>query len=407
MKKIVPLSDPQVRTAKPQEKPIMLFDGGGLYLLVSPNGSKGWRFKYRFEGKGKLLSFGTYPEVSLADARMKRQDARKNVAAGIDPSATRKAQKSAVKSQAENSFEVIAREWFTAKVIPETVPGHQKRILDRLEKDILPWLGGRPVTEITPQEVLTIIKRIVGRTAVETARRALGDVSRVFRYAVQTGRIDSDPCRDLRGALPAPKETHFAAITEPEKFGELLRAIHGYKGGIVVKCALRLAPLLIVRPGELRKMEWESVNFASQEWRFLVTKTKVLHIVPLPRQAVEILQELHALTGEGRYVFPNPRTPDGTRPMSENAVLAAIHNLGFGKGEATGHGFRASFRTIGAEKLGFRYDLMEHQLAHGVRDPMGRAYNRTEFLSERRAMLQRWADYLDELRKGVTVAGGR
>ncbi|MBF0503315.1 MAG: integrase arm-type DNA-binding domain-containing protein [Candidatus Riflebacteria bacterium] len=395
----MPLTDTAVRLAKPGEKPKKMFDGHGLFLLVTKAGGKCWRLKYRHLGVEKLLALGTYPEITLKEARDRRDQARKLLANDVDPGDNKKAAKAATTERTTNSFEVIAREWFAGKT-DHMVPGHRKRIIDRLEKDIFPWIGSRPISAITPPELLSVTQRIVNRTAVETARRALGDVSRVFRYAIITGRATSDPARDLRGALPTTKEEHFAAITEPDKLAELLRAIDSYKGGLVVKSALQLAPLLVVRPGELRKMEWDSVNFETKEWRFLVTKTKVLHLVPLSEQAIAILQDLKPLTGSGRYTFPNPRTPDGSRPMSENAVLAALHNLGFGKGEVTGHGFRATFRTIGAEKLKFRIDFMEHQLAHAVRDPMGRAYNRTEFLDERREMMQRWADYLDMLRTG-------
>lgn len=394
----MPLNDTAVRLVKAGPKPQKLADGGGLYLFVTPAGGKCWRLKYRFAGVEKLLAIGQYPQVSLKDARERRDEAKKLLANGVDPSENKKAAKEATRDRAGNSFEVIAREWFETKT-GDMVPGHRKRIIDRLEKDIFPWVGGKPVSAITPPEILSVVNRIVGRTAVETARRALGDVSRVFRYAVITGRCPSDPTRDLRGALPTQKEEeHFAAITDPKEFGDLLRAIDRYHGGLVVKSAMQLAPLLVVRPGELRNMEWAAVNMEAAEWRFFVTKTKVLHIVPLARQAVEILRELRPLTAEGRFVFPNPRTPDGSRSISENAVLAALHNLGYAKGEVSGHGFRASFRTIGAEQLKFRIDFMEHQLAHAVRDPLGRAYNRAEFLPERREMMQIWADYLDELK---------
>ena len=400
MRTVVPLTEIKVRSAKPGAKHYAIFDGGGLYLWVKTNGTKLWFFKYQFEGKARLLSFGVYPEVSLTSARVQRAESRKQLAEGVDPKAFRESLKTGEKERAVNTFEWIARQWFETKTA-DMVPGHRKRIIDRLQKDIFPWLGERPVAEVTPMEVLTVIQRIVGRTAVESARRALGDVSRVFRYSVATGRCASDPTRDLRGALPTPKEEHFAAITDPEVFGPLLRAIDGYHGSFVVTSALKLAPLLVVRPGELRQMEWENIIFDEAEWRFLVTKTKVLHIVPLPTQAIDILRALRPLTGNGRFVFPNPRTPDGSRPLSENAVLAALRNLGYQKGEVTGHGFRATFRTIGAEKLGFRVDLLEHQLAHAVRDPLGRAYNRTEYLPERREMMQKWADYLDALKRGI------
>lgn len=332
----------------------------------------------------------------MKEAREARDAAKKLLAAGIDPGENRKATKAA--GRGDNSFEVVAREWFQTKT-GGMVAGHRKRILDRLEKDLLPWLGSRPIAEITPPELLTIVRRIQARGALETARRALGDLSRIFRYAVATGRIPSDPSRDLRGALPPPQEKHFAAITDPKALGPLLRAMEGYRGTLPVRVALLLGPLLVFRPGELRKMEWADVNLDAAEWRFTVTKTKTLHCVPLCRQEVALLKELKPLTGHGRYVFPNPRTPERSRPMSENALTAALANLGY-KGAMTAHGWRAVFRTLGDEVLRFRPDLIEAQLAHAVRDPNGRAYNRTSFIEERREMMQRWADYLDGLRAG-------
>jgi len=397
MKKISPLSELKIRGTKPGKKIKKLFDGGGLYLEISPSGVKGWRWKYCFDGKEKLLSMGPYPEVSMKEARNQREAARALLANGVDPSENRKAQKSARVELTANCFETLAREWFSRNT-ENMAAGHRKRIISRLEKDVFPWLGARPVVEILPTELLSILRRIEGRGAVESARRALGDISRIFRYAVVTGRMLSDPSRDLRGALPPKKEEHFAAITEPKRVGELLRVLEGYHGQFVVKCALRLNPLVFVRPGELRKAEWKDINLDAAEWRFLVTKTNTAHIVPLSRQAVEILRELQPLTGSGQYVFPGGRTP--TRPMSDNAILAAMRRMGIGKEEMTGHGFRAMARSILDEVLGFRVDLIEHQLAHSVRDPLGTAYNRTTFLEKRRKMMQEWADYLDKLKRG-------
>ncbi|NLI77654.1 MAG: integrase arm-type DNA-binding domain-containing protein [Candidatus Riflebacteria bacterium] len=404
-KRVVELTDVEVKRARPGEKTKYLFDGGGLYLEIFPDGTRRWRFRYRLHGKAHLLSLGNYPGVSLNEARTTREMMRKQVRAGIDPAATRKAGRAAGQTVAGDSFEVIAREWFETKTVG-MVAGHRKRVMDRLEKDLLPWLGSRHMVEITPPDLLTTIRRIEARGAVETARRALGDLSRIFRYAVATGRIPSDPSRDLRGALPPPQEKHFAAITDQKALGTLLQTMEGYRGTLPVKVALLLAPLLVVRPGELRKMEWTDVNLEAAEWRFTVTKTKTLHCVPLCRRAVDLLRELHPLTGRGRFVFPNPRTPDGSRPMSENAVVAALANLGY-KWAMTGHGWRAVFRTLGDEVLRFRPDLIEAQLAHTVRDPNGRAYNRTSFIEDRREMMQRWADYLDGLRAGQGDQAGR
>jgi len=396
----MPLTDTAVRNAKPGEKPIKLFDERGLYLEISPTGGKWWRLKYRFNGKEKRLSLGVYPDVSLKDARTRRDAARKLVADGTDPSENRKAQKSARADRAANSFEVVAREWF-AKYAATWAANHGERIIRRLERDIFPWIGGRPVAEITAPELLAVVRRIESRGALETAHRALGNCGQVFRYAVATGRAERDPSGDLRGALPPVKGEHFAAITEPKRVAEILRAMDGYEGTLTVRCALRLAPLVFVRPGELRKAEWADIDLDAAEWRYTVTKTNTPHIVPLSRQAVEILRELHPVTGRGRFVFPGARS--NGRPMSDNAILAAMRRMGIGKDEMSGHGFRAVARTILDEVLGVRPDYIEHQLAHAVRDPNGRAYNRTAHLPERRKMMQQWADYLDNLKAGAKV----
>jgi integrase len=398
------LTDIQVRNAKPAEKARKLFDERGLYLEVSPKGGKWWRFKYRFGGKEKRLSLGVYPDISLKDARERREDARKLVANGIDPSEARKAAKSAGEDRAANSFEVIAREWF-AKRSSTWVPSHADRIIRRLERDIFPWLGRKPTTDINAPQLLEAVRRIEARGAVETAHRALQDCGQVFRYAIATGRAERDPSGDLRGALTPVRGKHFAAVTEPADAAKVLRALDGYEGTLPVRCALRLAPLVFVRPGELRHAQWADMDLDAAEWRYAVTKTDTQHIVPLARQAVEILRELQPLTGRGRYVFPSARSPRGDRPMSDNAILMAMRSMGIGKEEMSGHGFRAMARTILDEVLGFRPDFIEHQLAHSVRDPNGRAYNRTAHLPERRKMMQDWADYLDELKIGDTRAG--
>ena len=396
----MPLTDTAIRNAKPGEKPVKLFDERGLYLEISPTGGKWWRLKYRFDGKEKRLSLGVYPDVSLKDARDRRDTARKLLADGIDPSENRKAQKSARADRMANSFEVVAREWF-AKYSATWATNHGERIIRRFERDIFPWIGGRPIAEITAPELLTVVRRIESRGALETAHRALGNCGQVFRYAVATGRAERDPSGDLRGALPPVKGEHFAATTKPKRVAEILRAMDGYEGTLTVRCALRLAPLVFVRPGELRKAEWADIDLDAQEWRYTVTKTNTPHIVPLSRQAVEILRELQPLTGRGRFVFPGARS--NGRPMSDNAILAAMRRMGIGKEEMSGHGFRAVARTILDEALGVRPDYIEHQLAHAVRDPNGRAYNRTAHLPERRKMMQQWADYLDKLKAGAEV----
>jgi len=395
-------SDRAIRSAKPTDKPQKLRSGGGLYLLLNPNGSRWWRFKYRFAGKEKLLSLGTYPDTSLADARDKRDAARKLLAAGIDPGEQRKAERVAGTERAANSFEVIAREWI-AKRSPGWVDSHTSRIVLRLENDVFPWLGARPIAEITPAELLACVRRVESRGAVESAHRVLQNCGQIFRYAVATTRASSDPTRDLRGALTPVKGSHHAAITDQKSVGALLRAIDEYAGSFVTRCALRLAPLVFVRPGELRNAEWAEFDLDAAQWNIPATRMKMRepHLVPLSTQSVAILRELHKLTGQGRYVFPGARSRQ--RPMSNNAVLAALRRMGYEKDAMSGHGFRAMARTIMDEVLHVRADYIEHQLAHAVRDPNGRAYNRTAHLPERQAMMQQWADYLDALKIGGNV----
>ncbi len=392
------LTDIQIRKAKPNDKDYKLFDGDGLFLLVTTKGGKYWRFKYRFNDKEKLLALGTYPERSLSDARLDKEIARRQVSAGVDPMAVRKALKVSRREADTNSFEVIAREWFE-KFSPNWALTHSSKIKNRLENDIFPWIGSRPVSEIKAPELLTVIRKIEVRGALDTAHRAKMDCGRVFRYAIATGRAERDPSADLKGAIPMPKQGHFASITDPKLVAPLLRAIEGFQCSIVVKNALRLAPLVFVRPGELRKAEWSEIDLDAAEWNIPGNKMKMKapHLVPLSRQALEILREMQPLTGSGRYVFPNLRSP--LRPMSDVAILAALRRMGFDKDEISVHGFRAMARTILDEVLGFRPDYIEHQLAHAVKDPNGRAYNRTTHLAERKKMMQTWADYLDELKK--------
>ena len=398
----MPLTDVSVRSAKPGEKTKKLSDGAGMYLEVAPSGSKWWRLKYRFGGKEKRLALGVYPEVSLKEARQRRDEARKLLANQIDPSEHRKASRAITAEKATNSFEAVAKEWFSRHAT-NWVSSHADRIIRRLERDIFPWIGSKPIAEITAPQLLDVIRRIEERGALETAHRALQNCGQIFRYAVATGRAERDPSGDLKGALPPVKETHFAAVTDPARVAGVLCAIEGYEGTLVVRSALQLAPLVFVRPGELRHAEWSDIDLPGAEWRFTVTKTDTQHVVPLSRQAVAILEDLYPLTGRGRYVFPSARNPKGDRPMSDNAVLAAMRRMGIGKDEMSGHGFRAMARTILDEVLGFRPDFIEHQLAHAVRDPLGRAYNRTAHLPERRKMMQDWADYLDKLKSPVVV----
>lgn len=394
----MPLKSIQVEKTKPGDKTIRLYDERGLYLEISPKGGKWWRLKYRHNRKEKRLSLGVYPDVSLKMARERRDKFRRMLADGIDPGEKRKAEK--IAQRKGNSFETVAREWF-AKHSINWVPGHAKRIMRRLERDVFPWTGEKPIGEITASELLLILQQIEKRGALETAHRSLGKCGQIFRYAIATGRADRDPSGDLRGVLPPAKGKHFAAVTEPKQVAEILRTIDGYEGTLIVQCALRLAPLVFVRPGELRKAEWEDINFENAEWRYIVTKTETKHIVPLSRQAMEILMELHPLTGNGHYIFPGARSKQ--RPMSDNTILMAMRRMGIKKDKMSGHGFRAMARTILDEVLYIRPDFIEHQLAHTVRDPNGRAYNRTAHLVERKKMMQQWADYLDKIKAGAEV----
>ncbi|MBE0620381.1 MAG: integrase arm-type DNA-binding domain-containing protein [Burkholderiales bacterium] len=394
------LTDTQCKTAKKAAKPYKLSDEKGLFLFVTPAGGKLWRLKYRFNSKEKLLSFGAYPDVRLARAREKRDEARRLLAEGIDPAENRKIQKAAITERSANSFEAVAREWF-AKFKPGWAPSHSEKIINRLENDLFPWLGDRPIAEITAPELLTCLRRIEGRGALDTAHRAHQNCGQVFRYAVQTGRAVRDPSSDLRGALPPPQREHYASITEPAAVAELLRAIDGFRGTFIVQCALKLSPLFFARPGELRKAKWKEFDLDKGEWSYVVTKTKTDHLVPLASQAVAILRELHALTGHLEHVFPGR---DPLKSMSGAAINAALRRMGYDtKTEITGHGFRAMARTILHQEIGIPPEVIEHQLAHRVPDSLGTAYNRTKFIKERRKMMQQWADYLDKLKAGAKV----
>jgi len=404
------LTDTRIRTTKPGDKPIRLADERGLYLEVSPSGGRWWRLKYRFGGMEKLLSMGTYPDTGLKAAREKRDKARALLADGVDPSATRRAEKASRSQATTNSFEAVAREWHATVHVAQVSAGHGARTLIRLEQDVFPWLGGLPVCDIKPPQLLQTMRRIEARGAIETAHRALQACGQVFRYAIATGRAERDPTPDLRGALKPVLVEHMAAITDPKRVGELLRAIEAYKGMPITRSALQLAPLVFVRPGELRKAEWAEFDLDAAEWRIPAERMKrtkqeklsgSAHVVPLSRQAMSVLRELHPLTGHGRYLFPSPRT--GERPMSDNGVLSALRRMGFPKDEMTGHGFRAMARTLLAERLGVDEAVIEAQLAHAVKDSLGRAYNRTEFIDQRRKMLQMWAEYLDKLRVGAEI----
>jgi len=413
----MPLTDVQIRNAKPKDKPYRLTDGEGMYLEVSPSGGKLWRLKYRFGGKENRLAFGSYPavplkgyyqnkgepsEIYIEGAREKRAAARALLAAGIDPSAKRKEDRVAEESANAHTFRAVAEEWMHHHP-PKTASTKAKT--EWLLNFAYVELGNLAIKSITPPQVLAVCRKEEAKGHLETAQRIKVKCSQVFRYGVATGKLERDPTTDLRGALATPVVKSHAAIIEPVKVGELLRAMDGYSGQFVTVCALKLAPLVFIRPGELRAAKWADVNLEEALWCYTPPKTRnqtqVDHIVPLSSQAVETLRELHYLTGHGTYLFPSLRTP--ARCMSENTVNAALRRLGYSSEEMCGHGFRATARTILEEVLGFRIELIEQQLAHMVKDANGRAYNRTTHLPERTRMMQAWADYLDKIKASAVV----
>lgn len=394
----MPLTDTAIKNAKPQNKPYKITDEKSMYLLVNPNGSKYFRLKYRFAGKEKLLPIGVYPDTTLKMAREDRDNARALLAKGIDPMLDRKIKKIA---NTENCFKAIALEWY-GKHLANKSENYKNRVINMLERDLFPWLGDRVISEIKPSELLIALRRIESRS-IQTAHKALQTCGQIFRYAVATDRAELDITPSLKGALSPINGGHFAAITEPLEAAKLLRAIDNYSGSFVVKSALQLAPLVFVRPSELYHAEWEHISLETKEWRYLVTKTNTQHIVPLSTQAIEILTNLYPLTGKGRFVFPNERTPNGSRAISDMALLVALRSMGFSKEVMTIHGFRAMARTMIEERLKIEYKFFEHQLAHTVRDANGRAYNRTTHLDDRHNMMQTWADYLDSLKAGAVV----
>jgi len=393
------LTHPVLRAAKPHEKPYKLGDGGGLYLLVNPNGALWWRLKYQFEGREKLLSLGVYPRVSLQQARAIRDEARKAIANGINPSAQRQAEKFST----ANTFEAVGREWLSLQE-NKLAPATYAKAAWTLETLVYPYIGSRPIAKLSATDVLKVLKRIEERGFHETAHRARQRCSQVFRYAVQTERAGHDVTTDLRGALAPVVSEHHAAITEPARIGELLRAIDGYTGHFVTAFALKLAPLLFVRPGELRHAEWTEFDSGGPEpqWRIPAEKMKMgeQHIVPLSKQALALLRELQLRTGNGPYVFPSILSR--SRPMSDNTVNAALRRLGYTSDEMTGHGFRSLASTCLNEQ-GYQPDLIELQLAHAERNRVRAAYNKAQRLPERRKMMQAWADYLDGLRANANV----
>lgn len=420
-------SDKTIRAIKPGDPRKRLNDGDGLHLLLYvKGGAHGWRLAYTHEGRRNILSLGTYPDIGLAQARQKADQARKQLSQGIDPSDARKEAKGAVKIAREaqrlvdaglppvDSFEAVAREWLAKVHGVEVSSGHAIRTRVRLEQDIFPWLGRTPIATVKASGLLECLRRVQARGALETAHRIKYSCGQVFRYAIQTDRCERNPAADLSDALPEVVVAHHAAVTDPKRVGELLRAIDVYQGHAVTRAALRLASLVFQRPGELRRAEWSEIDLDAGTWTIAAKRMKrtkqgkatgPAHLVPLSTQAVAVLAELEPLTGDGRYVFPSLRTRD--RPMSDNAVLSALRRMGYATDEMTGHGFRAMARTMLAERLNVDAAVIEAQLGHAVSDDLGRAYNRTEFIEQRRTMMQIWADYLDRLRNGGEVVAMR
>jgi len=394
------LSDISIRNAKASGRPQKLFDGGGLYLLLQPSGARWWRLKYRFAGKEKLLSLGIYPDVSLKQARANRDEARRLLADGIDPSAKRQADEAALRLSAANSFKAVAEQWLARQEVADVTASKNRWLL---ESFLYPDLGSRPINEITPRELLTVLRKVEKTGKLESASRAKNKAGQVFRFAIVEGIAESDPTFALRGALKAPTVKHHAAITDPKKMGELLRAIDGFSGQPSTAYALKLAPLVFVRPGELRKAVWTEFDLSAALWRIPGErmKMKAAHLVPLSKQAVTILRDLHALTGRGRYLFPSIRSSQ--RPMSENTVNAALRRLGYSNAEMTGHGFRSMAATR-LNEMGWRADAIERQLAHAESNKVRDAYtSAAQYLDERKKMMQAWSDYLDKLRRGASV----
>ena len=383
-----------VKQARATESTYKLTDGGGLYLLVKQQG-KYWRYDYRFAGKRKTLALGVYPDVTLAEARKRHSEAREQLSNDIDPSEIKKVKKITQHLAIGDSFESIAREWFCQHMVMLS-EGHQKRTMRLLEKDLFPALGMRPISKITPPEMLGALRKIEERT-IDIARRAKQTAGLVFRYAIATGRCNQDPSRDLGEALKSKKQKHLAAITEPSRVGSLMVAIDNYDGTPAVKAALKLSALLFQRPGEIRHMEWKEINWQEDLWEIPAEKMKMKrdHIVPLSSQAKDILSGLQAHTIRSIYVFPSIRS--ASKPLSDNGVRSALRIMGYDNNAMSAHGFRAMARTMLDEVLNFRVDWIEHQLAHAVKDSNGRAYNRTSHLEGRRHMMQAWADYLEYL----------
>jgi len=397
----MPLTDAKIKAAKPKAKEYTLNDGEGLSLVVNSKGRKWWRFRYQMNGKRTMLSLGAYPYISLQEARLKRGELKTQMAKGHDPSRKRKEEKR--RASASEAFEAIAREWFGKQVRSGWSERHAKTTMERMKKNIFPFIGDRPISGLGVEDMLGVVLRCEKRGAVETARRIRQIMSQVFRYAVAAGRAERDPAADIKGAIPpARKVKHHASITDPNKIKKLLQAIDAFDGTLVVHCALRFAPLVFVRPGELRHADWSEINLETNEWRIPAEKMKggSPHIIPLSNQAVEVLKEVHGLTGPSGYVFPSIRT--AARPMSENTINVSLRRLGYDKTEMTGHGFRSMASTL-LNEHGWNRDAIERQLAHTPKDKVRASYNYAEHLPERKRIMQAWADYLDSLKDGGKV----
>lgn len=391
------LTDTKLRSLKARDQVYRIADSNGLAIEVRPTGAKFWRYRYRYAGKPTMLTLGEYPATGLADARVARDKARAQLKAGANPVHVAQAERAAMVERTENTFGSIASELLAKRTREGLGVGSVKRERRLIDKDLVS-IKNTPIADVSAPALLAALRKIENKGTVETAHRARSFAGLVFKYAIATGRTRTNPAADLAGALQQPQKQHFASVTEPAKVGELLQAIHAYSGTPVVMAALKLAPLVFVRPGELRAARWADIDLDTAEWRYTASKTGTPHIVPLASQAVDILAALQPYTSRSAYVFPSIRS--ASRPMSENTINVALRTLGFDGKTMTGHGFRAMARTILDEVLGFRPDFIEHQLAHAVRDPNGRAYNRTAHLVERRKMMQAWADYLDTLRTG-------
>jgi integrase len=393
----MPLTDIFVKNLKPTDKPKKYKDIEGLYLFSAPSGLKSWRYNYRFQGKQYTLTFGAYPLMSLREAREKLFDAKRALKSGVNPGLQKKTLSEAAIAESKNSFEVVAREWFENKKI-NIKENYFSRILGRLENDIFPFLSNRLISEITAPELLEVLRKMEARGAVDTAHRCLQYCGQIFRYAIATGRMSHDVSADLKGALKPAVHSHFSSLQDPNEFGQLLRAMDGYTGNLIVRAALRIAPYVFVRPGELRQAEWKDFNLDAAEWRIPAEKMKMkqVHIVPLSTQVIDIIKELQHYTGQNRFLFPSMRTGD-SRPISDMTLLAGLRRLGFSSEEMTVHGFR-SFASTRLNELGYNRDWIERQLAHSERNSVRAAYNYAEYLPERRKIMQEWANYLDNLK---------